>query len=122
MQLHFNFLGKKNCVCIKAQNCKIGLLSEIMGFLTTTYNCLCSNLVIMGKCSTKGLLDSNISGEGMLGQDLSLVFSYSLAALLPHTATLPPLQPFTSIQLIDTCNPTLRGRSRIPVQKNEILY
>lgn len=78
MQLHFNFLGEKTFMCIKAQNCKIGLLSEIMGFLATTYNSLCSNLVIMGKCSKKGLLDSYISGEGVLGQDLSLVFGYSL--------------------------------------------
>lgn len=36
MQLHFNLLEEKNCMCIKAQNCKIGLLSEIMGVLTTT--------------------------------------------------------------------------------------
>lgn len=36
MQLHFSLLGEKNCMCIKAQNRKIGLFSEIMGFLTTT--------------------------------------------------------------------------------------
>lgn len=32
MQLHLNFLGDKNCMHIKARNCKIGLLSETTFF------------------------------------------------------------------------------------------